>query len=390
MKIVIGTDLFYPCFYSGGEVHLFNVARSLVKLGNDVTVIAAKTAYNSKNLRKLKNQENIGGVDIIRTRIPFKFGSTISSVPSMVETYRILKKLIEKEEVDIVNPSQYRPCIPFALAAHNNVPCIATFHDTYSEGRFFGMEGWMDQRYFGLPGWALEHITLKLPYDHIITVSMQSKEKLLRYYSSDKISVVYNGVDLEKIDSVSTNKKSNQVIYLGTLKEYKNVLDAIKAVELARKEINDLELIIVSNGGPQENVVKKISKEKKYIKYLGKVTDHEKIRLLKESSLLVFPSSKEGFGLVTIEALSCYTPFIAYDIPTMKEVYSLTKGGVLVKHRDYKAMAEKICYLLNNESITKKLALYGRKEVEKKFTWEEVAKKEAEIMQHVCCNMVYK
>lgn len=378
----MGTDLFYPALYSGGEVHLLNVARSLVKLGHEVTVIAARTAYSYEETEGLKDQETIDGVNIVRTRHRFKFGATLGSIPSLIEMYLIVRRKINNGDVDIVNPSQYRPCIPFALAARNKVPCVATFHDTYSEGRLWGIAGWKGQRCFGIPGWALERLTLRLPYDKMITVSMSSKRRLSKYYAPDKISVVYNGVDLHAVDSVEAGeKKPCQVIYVGSLKEFKNVLHAVRSVELAREAMAGLELVIVSTGGPQEELVRKVSQERSYVRYLGRVTEGEKTRLMKESSLLLLPSSREGFGLVLIEALSCGTPFIAYDIPAVREVCNLTKGGILVEHMDYEAMAGEICHLLKDKSLLEDLAVSGRREVENTFTWDEVARREEETFR---------
>ncbi len=71
MKILIGSDLFYPILYTGGEVHTFNVARWLVKFGHEVTVIAAKTAFNAEDIAGLKDQETVDGVTIIRTQTPY-------------------------------------------------------------------------------------------------------------------------------------------------------------------------------------------------------------------------------------------------------------------------------------------------------------------------------
>ncbi len=48
---------------------------------------------------------------------------------------------------------------------------------------------------------------------------------------------------------------------------------------------------------------------------------------MKESSLLVHPSSVEGFGIVFIEACACGTPVLAADIPVVKEVTALLGGG---------------------------------------------------------------
>ncbi len=129
--------------------------------------------------------------------------------------------------------------------------------------------------------------------------------------------------------------------------------------------------------------MKAVCKEKPFIKYVGRVSDSEKLRLLKESSLLVLPSSAEGFGLVLIESLSCGTPFVAYDIPAVREVSNLTRGGVLVSHRDWNALARQIVSLLRDVPRASGLAKDGRRYVEDNFTWELVAMRQQEVLQRL-------
>lgn len=381
VKIVFATDVFYPYLDSGGVVHTFHVARNLVKFGHEVIVLCHKTSsYSSESHNLLKDQEVIDGINIIRAKKPYRYGATIASLPALYEMYSQLKKMIREGDVDVVNALLYRPFFPVFMAAKNKVPCIGSVHLT-------GFKEW--RRYeAGKLGamalWGIGNIALRLPYDKVITVSETLRTELLEYYPREKIEVVYNGVDLEQIDNVDSDEKNpNQVIYVGTLNKRKNVLDAVRAVELARTEIKDLELVIVSSGGDYEEVIKEMSRKNSFIKYYKKATDEEKMKLLKESSLLVHPSSKEGFPIVPIEALACNAPFIAYDIPEMKEACKVTSGGVVVKQGDYVALSQRTCELFKNKSRLKEMAKRGRKKVEEEFTWEKVAKKTERLYRDV-------
>lgn len=389
MKIVFGTDVFYPLLEGGGEVHTFKVARNLVKFGHEVTIISGKSSQfiddPIEKINALESEEVIGGMKIIRMEKAYRYGSTASSLPALFEMYRTLKRMIRNNEVDIVNFVLYRPCVPFFMAARKNVPTVLTTH-LLSEG-FGDWKGWKDYDagiVSGLAQKAIENIVLRFPYDRVMTVSDTLRDGLSKYYPKEKVNVVYNGVDLEQYDNIEAGeKKPNQVMYVGALKKRKNILDAVKAVEIARKEIKDLKLVIVSGGGECEDVVRMVAETEGFIEYHKKATDEEKIRLLKESSLFLFPSSHESFGLVIIEALACNTPFVAYDIPAMVEVNGLTSGGVLVPYGDVEALPRKMCGLLEDESKLKRLGEIGRRNVEKKLTWEAVARREESIFKEV-------
>jgi len=229
MRIVFGTDVFYPLLEGGGEVHTFKVAKNLAKFGHEVTVLSGKSSQFPddpiERLNALKNEEVVDGIKIIRMKKAYRYGSTASSLPALFEMCRTLKRIIRNNEVDIVNFVLYRPCVPFFMATRKKVPTVLTTH-LLSEG-FGDWKGWMDYDagiIGGLAQKTIENIVLRFPYDRILTVSDTLRKGLSKYYSKEKINVVYNGVDLEQYDSVRAGeKKTNQVIYVGALKKRKNI-----------------------------------------------------------------------------------------------------------------------------------------------------------------------
>ena len=63
--------------------------------------------------------------------------------------------------------------------------------------------------------------------------------------------------------------------------------------------------------------------------------DETKFDVLSRSSVLVFPSCYEGFGMPIIEAAAFGVPVVAYDFPTFREIEKLLGGGILfAKDRD--------------------------------------------------------
>ena len=387
MKIVFACDTFYPCFDAGGVVHLFQVAKNLVKLGHEVRVICNRTSEYASDLYKLKDKEVVEGIEIYRTSTPYKLGATISSIPAMFQMKKILTNLIEHHEVDVCIPVQYRPILPFYLASRNKIPCLAIWYHTSLKGKFFGLEGWLEYprgKIRGVIGWALEHMTIRIPHDGFITVSTSSKEEILRH-TINKIFVASDGVDLDYIDSVRLSKiEGNYVVFISRLVEHKKVEDAIKAVKQARKEIPDLRLVIISPGVPQETLVRSYIENYEFIEYFKNIKDEEKFGILKKAKAVVHPSEKEGFGLVLIEALACKTPYISYDIPIMKEMKEKINGGLLVPYKDIMALSNAICLLASDTTFGEKLATEGRRRVEQKYTWDEAARKYENILEKLC------
>ena len=252
MKIVFVCDVFYPYFDGGGVIEVFEKAKNLVKLGHKVIVICNRNAIsaNKSDLFKLKDKEIVEGIEIHRTNRPYTYGAVLSSIPALFQMYKILKNLIENDEIDVCIPVQNRPCIPTYLAARNRKPCVPQWFHTTLKGRLLGFQGWKnyDKSIFRrIFAWLLESYVIRLPYEGFFTPSKSSKDDLLKYSKSDKIYIIPPGINWEYINNIETPKKKNQVIWVGRFEKQKNITHTIKAVIQARKRIKDLKLVIVSN-----------------------------------------------------------------------------------------------------------------------------------------------
>ena len=85
---------------------------------------------------------------------------------------------------------------------------------------------------------------------------------------------------------------------------------------------------------------------------------------MQESSIFVFPSRYEGFGLVLIEAMINGLPCISFDCPYgPSEIIKSGNDGFLIPNGNIQAMADKICFLIENENVRKEMGEKARKSV---------------------------
>jgi glycosyltransferase involved in cell wall biosynthesis len=69
------------------------------------------------------------------------------------------------------------------------------------------------------------------------------------------------------------------------------------------------------------------------IEYLGEVTHGEKVELLQNARVTLFPIEwEEPFGLVMIESMACGTPVIATRWGAVPEVIEDGRSGIIVDH----------------------------------------------------------
>ena len=154
---------------------------------------------------------------------------------------------------------------------------------------------------------------------HILTVSEFSKREILRFYpflKEQDITVVYNATDETLFRTLPEIEEPQEhfALAVSSLDPRKNFARLIEAFQ----DIPDCKLYIVGSshrvfGESQEN-------KGDNIRYLGRVTDEELVRLYNQAVCFIFPSLYEGFGLPPIEAMSCGCPVLVSDIPVLHEV----------------------------------------------------------------------
>lgn len=372
LRILIGPELFFPDIFGGGEHFAYNVAKNLVKRGNEVHVLAPRTS-TAFPIGLLPVRETVEGVDVHRVIGRFQYRSGQSVIPYLTRLQREAGRIIRDEKIEIVNPHAFRPCLPLYMASCNKVPSVATFHDVYSRGRVFGAENWIRiYGAWGTFGWGLEQVILRLPYTRVTTVSNTVKTKLRRYFDASKIDVVFCGIDLSIFPSGRTRKVAGRVLYLGRMIRYKNVHDAIAAMDVVRKKNKDAH-ILFAGSGPLSHEISRLCGRREYARYIGRVSQDEKIKLLAEAQIVVLPSSEEGWGISLMEANAAFTPYVAYDIPAIRELTGTLRGGMLAEHRNTRDLAAKMSVLLENHEIGVSMARQARTIIERAFTWEAVA-----------------
>lgn len=145
--------------------------------------------------------------------------------------------------------------------------------------------------------------------DKIYGNSEAVKKRIKKHYKMDA-DVIYPPADVKAIQAKKPlNRKENWFLYIGRIETYKGVDLAIKACVQA-----GVPLKIAGKGDDLEamkELVKKLN-AKGSVKFLGFVSDKEKIDLLRKAKALIFPVRKEDFGIIPVEANAAGTPVIAY------------------------------------------------------------------------------
>lgn len=219
----------------------------------------------------------------------------------------------------------------------------------------------------------------------IITVSNFTAEALKQSgVSKAKIHVSGNAIDTSLVQDTSPqiNRKIYDAIFVGRIAKEKGVFDLLKIWKEIVKVRKDAKLLVVGSGLEISSVKEKIAEsglEKNVILH-GSCGDKELYDLLASSKIFVFPSIFEGWGIAVAEALACGIPVVAYDIPALKEVFGNCKSVFLVPVKNLENMTSTVLDILDAEKELYELSYYS-KAFSAQFSWENVAKKDLEIMK---------
>lgn len=221
----------------------------------------------------------------------------------------------------------------------------------------------------------LKAITLRLA-DKIIAINRAEVHRLINFWKIPREKVVYipNAVDTSFFKPINSMKIDNIVLYVGNLVKDKGVDVLIKAFLKCKKKIPELQLYVVGEGRlrPLLEKVLRLLGLSSSIKFLGRVTHEELIRLYNMASLTILPSKKEALPFVLLESMACETPVIATATEGAVDIISHGEDGFLVPVGNAKKLADAICTIINNPELREQMGKKAREKVERKFSWNTI------------------
>lgn len=236
------------------------------------------------------------------------------------------------------------------------------------------------RRKYILPFDIVERLGLRL-YKHFIVLTEESKKEILKSNPKAEISVIPNGIDIPSEKYLKVKKKP-QILFLGRIEVNQKGLDLlIPAYAKVLKSIKNVNLIIAGTGSINElqklNVLIDRYNLNNKIKLIGRIDGKNKIKLLRESQIMVVPSRFETFGITALEALSNKTALVCFDIQGLKWLpkrvaYKITPFSV-------KKLSQGLIDLYNNPELGSNKVEDGFK-YSTNFTWKDVLLKYDEVI----------
>ena len=228
----------------------------------------------------------------------------------------------------------------------------------------------------------------------IVVISDYEKESALKRHicNSDKIEVVYNGIDLDEYETETIVERSSLKIpqdayivgMVGRLARQKAPDIFVRCAREIKNEIPNAFFIIVGNGNEQQPIEELISKLKLADSFLITGWVENPLEYIRNFDVAMLLSRWEGFGLVLPEYMLEGKPIVATKVDAIPNIIKDGENGLLVEMDDYQAAAEKVIELHNNADLYNSLKINGLTCVRKNFNAERVARETEAIFEKIC------
>ncbi len=203
------------------------------------------------------------------------------------------------------------------------------------------------------------------------------------------LRTVHNGANFPPQPVREPRDGPLRLLFMGGVTPLKGAFDLVPLLRRLRKLGVPVSLNIV--GGQNDALRRQLQRAglDRLVTWTGRVPHEQCYAAAAESDLLLVPSRKESFGMVTIEAMSMGCVPIAYDIPSgSTEIIEAGESGLLVRLGDLRAWAEQIRGLHHDRTQLAKLSAAAIARARDTFNADTMARNLAAYLSDVIAHTI--
>ncbi len=330
--------------------YILNLSESLKAKGYDV-IIASSGGNLEGEFRALKIPHRRLNIDT-----KFEFSPKV-----IISAFR-LADIIRKEKIDIIHAHTRvsQVCVFFA-SRMTGVPYVTTCHGYFKLRARKIFDTW-GRRVIAISAAVKDHLK------HDLGVG------------SDRISLIYSGVDIDKFSRYYSDSEKDEIKSdlglktgpvigtIGRLSQVKGQRYLVQAMPYILERAADAQCIIVGSGEEAfalENLANALN-VKNAVCFIPSNIDTAKF--LSIMDVFVFPSVKEGLGMALLEAMAAGKACVASDIGGIRDIIQNDSCGMRVPVGDIKAIANSVIALLGDKNPAKQMGSNARRFVAEQFS----------------------
>lgn len=378
MNVFIIAWKIFPYYVGGIEIHTYELAKNLAKMGVNVTLITSRPRYlSADNVKNLESTflENLNiDIHVINT-------CDIPKIKVIWDALLFTKKVLffSNEKINIIHLQSWNLTSTSAILLKyiSNIPLVVTSHGSEFSKKSDAITEFFRKR-------TLHSV------DNLIAVSKYQKNIVYNNYPHcfNDIEVITNGVNLPLNHEYKKQGKSSKYIvaFIGRLVPSKGPSIFLEMAKIIIQKRKDVEFWIIGDG-PEKNLLTSYVIENKisdYIIFYGSKIGSEKDLLLENIDILVAPLLS---GIVLLEGMSYGIPIVACDINWTKEVINDGFNGLLTT-ADPVDIANKVLILIESNHMRHYIGLNALNTIKNNYTWDIIAEKTLKYYEKILDDFV--
>jgi len=392
LSILMVSDTFYPDTTGGSEIVIYEISKRLVNRGHNVYVLTRRFDES------LPVEDEVKGIHV--HRYSFSPDGSLRINRSIIRNVRQdFERLAQDVSFDILHFHHTLASLGVHLSSISRaLPRVCNFYaPLHEEYLSQATESGLGARLKAFLRQRAEKFNLNR-CQAIVTLSEYSKQQLEKVHGSNlirRVKVIPGAVDDERFKPVPNGKKlreeldipSKKVVLLSIRRLVPRMgLDVlIEAMVEVSKECSDI-LLIIGGEGPERERLQALRDNlglQDRIRFVGYIKDDLLPTYYQVADLFVLPSrGLEGFGLVTLEALSCGTPVLGSAMGATSEILSKFNEELLITDLTPQGLAKAILVFVSNLNyFTPEFKASCRQFVLESYSWDRAVEKIEELYE---------
>jgi len=364
---------------SGGDRIFIECARRWAVQGHDVCVYVWEEGYEMCKRNKLDNVEYVIWSTARYKRLGFAGLYAVRTIKGLIDA--LLKIHIPKtQRVVVYSASEFlMDSIPAWIIKMRNgyVKWIAGFYlfaPNPFNGHAYRGRRFIRGLFYYLSQWLI-YWQVKKYADMVFVTNELDRWKFIdgERLTPEKVVAVRGGVDTKTPLMIPEPKeKKFDAVFIGRFHPQKGVLELIDIWKYVCEKRPGAKLAMIGIGDLESEAREKIEEYglENSIILFGFKDGIEKIKIFKESAMVLYPAVLDHWSMAPVEAMACGLPLITFDLTTLRVLNP--KGVVKVPCYDLNAFARAIVDLLEDEKLRGTLQKEAL-EFARKWDWDKRA-----------------
>ena len=388
MKILMLTWEYPPRVVGGIAKVVYDLSRTLIKDGHDVTVVT----YKEGDVPYFEDDKGVKVHRVDNYMInPNNFIDWIMQL-----NFNLIAKaneiIAEEGKFDVIHAHDW--LVAYAaktLKNSYNIPIVSTIHATEA-GRNSGIHN-EQQRYINDTEWMLTYES-----SEVIVNSNYMKGELQRLFGLpyEKINVVPNGVNLNLFNGIERDYNFRRkyamdnekiILFMGRLVYEKGIQHLIAAMPKILNGYRDSKLVVCGKGAMIDELKAQANAmgigNKVY--FAGYMNGKDVQKMYKAADIAVFPSTYEPFGIVALEAMLSENPVVVSDIGGLNEIVEHRENGMKSYAGNANSIADSILELLYDHKLCADITKKAKNKVRNNYNWSKIAQDTHFTYQKAIC-----